>query len=80
MFGSPKGFPKFLFGRPSFRPGHPSSNAWEPKGLPEIFLRAKPWQTYNIRENSSFEEPGCISVSLLLYSHLCKLTMKRLKK
>ena len=22
------------------RPGHPSWNAWEPKGLPEIFIRA----------------------------------------
>ena len=37
-------------------------------------------QTNIIRENSSFEEPGCISVSINTYSHLCKLTMKRLKK
>ena len=26
----------------SFRPGHPSLNAWEPEGLPYIFNRAQP--------------------------------------
>ena len=26
----------------SFRPGHPSLNAWVPEGLPEIFPRAQP--------------------------------------
>ena len=32
-----------MFGRPSssFRPGHPSKNALEPEGPPEIFPRAQ---------------------------------------
>ena len=43
MLRSPKGSPKFLFGRPTLRSGQLKYNAWKPEGLPEIFLRTQPW-------------------------------------
>ena len=38
------GTPAKMFGRPMGcnGPGSPSSNVWEPEGLPEIFPRAQP--------------------------------------
>ena len=42
MVGSPKSSLKFLFVRPTLRSGRLSENAWDPEGLPEIFLRAQP--------------------------------------
>ena len=38
--------PSDVLGRPAWRPGHPSWNVWEPKELPEIFIRATNFEVW----------------------------------
>ena len=37
---------KYFLIRCTERPGHPSWNAWEPEGLPEIFVRATNFEVW----------------------------------